>query len=561
MVLKKMPLTVNGKLDYRNLPEPCGERSSQTQYAPPRTATERVLASVWEECLGIDRVGIDENFFACGGDSIRAVQLVYRAREHGVNMTVAALFERQSIRELAAALDTADRALGSHQPVDLQAISLPVPQGSSDAYPLSAMQEVMVREYARYAATGRGVYHVQQLFQFTDESPSAEAMRDALAALTQAHPILRTRFITRSSGDVIQLVSESIRLPFVEHAPRNLSVQEEQQHGLEIMRSDRMWPFALDGTAVPWRAQWLRTAADRFVLLLSIHHAIDDGWGNQQMLSQLFDFYARAKQGEALDPQRRPNVFKEFVALERELRESAQSERFWRSRELPLSGGAVRARTHFDRAAAGDLEEYKVALDSATLRKLRSLGRRLQLQLKAVLLNAYVGALCHELSLSQLTVGVVTNGRSARLSDALNTLGLFWTMLPLPVVGEIVAERGPARMRAIHDLLASAEPHAMYPATRAAGCATLDEMFFATFNFTDFHNATELGDGRALCLRSYRGLDRFHYPLNYLFAVDQQTQRLFVHVEFDDRCFDQEDIRRITDRIVACLEECTLVEP
>ncbi|MET0498207.1 MAG: amino acid adenylation domain-containing protein [Steroidobacteraceae bacterium] len=560
MVLEKMPLTANGKLDHRNLPEPSGQRWSQTQYAPPRTVTERVLASVWEECLGIDRVGIDDNFFACGGDSIRAVQLVYQAREHGVHLTVALLFARQSIRELAPALDEVDRSLVSHQPVDVQAIALPAPRGSSHAYPLSAMQEVMVREYARHAATGRGVYHVQQLFHFTDESPFAEAMCNAFAALAQAHPILRTHFVRQSNGGFIQVVAKSIDLPFVERAPLDLSIEEEQQHGLEAMRSDRMRPFALDGTAVPWRAQWMRTAADRFALLLSIHHAIDDGWGNQQMLSQLFDFYARAKRGDALDPERRPNVFMEFVALERELRESAESERFWRSRELPLSGAAVRASSHFG-GIVGDGDEYKVALDDATMRKLRALARRSRLQLKAVLLNAYVEALCLELSLPRLTVGVVTNGRSARLSDALNTLGLFWTMLPLPVTAEILAERGPARMRAIHDLLASAEPHAMYPATGAAGCATLDEMFFATFNFTDFHNATELGDGRVLRLRSYRGFDRFHYPLNYLFAVDRRTQRLFVHVEFDDRCFDRDGIRRITDRILAGLDECTRAEP
>lgn len=552
VVLEKMPLTANGKLDYRNLPEPSGERAEHTAYVPPRTATERVLASVWEECLAVHTVGIDDNFFACGGDSIRAVQVVYLTRERGVDMPVSLLFERQTIRELATALDATDRPSSPQRPIFVDEITVPVPEGltAADAYPLSAMQEVMVREYARHATTARGVYHVQQLFEIFDTSPSADAMCGAFSALADAHPVLRTRFLRQGDDSLVQLVTEGACVPFIEHTPVKLFVQEAEEYGLELMRKDREQPFDLDGATLPWRVQWTRTDADRFTMLLSIHHAIDDGWGNQQMVSQLFDLYARAKQGAGTHLERRPNVFKEFVALERELQRSAESERFWRSREFARSGlDKLARRTDHGRSTG----EHEITLDSTMLRELRTLARRLRLQLKAVLLDAYVEALCQELKLPQLTVGVVTNGRSARLSDALNALGLFWTMLPIPVVGEFAASRGAARIRALHDVLASAEPHAMYPAARAAGCPSLDEMLFATFNFTDFHNAAQLGDGTTLRVQGYQSSDRFHYPLNYLFAVDQKTQRLFLHAEYDDRFFSGEDIGRITDRIVAAL--------
>ena len=106
VVLERLPLTPNGKLDRRALPAPelRGEGSS---YRGPRTPAEEILCGLFAEVLGVVRVGIEDNFFALGGDSIVSIQLVSRARRAGVLLTPRAVFQHQTVEALARAVDAA----------------------------------------------------------------------------------------------------------------------------------------------------------------------------------------------------------------------------------------------------------------------------------------------------------------------------------------------------------------------------------------------------------------------------------------------------------------------
>jgi amino acid adenylation domain-containing protein len=102
VMLKGLPLTANGKVDRRALPAPDHARPELEQsYAPPNTAVEEILVSIWVEVLGIEQVGIHDSFFALGGDSIRSVRVVALAKELGLDFTVQQLFQHQTISELA----------------------------------------------------------------------------------------------------------------------------------------------------------------------------------------------------------------------------------------------------------------------------------------------------------------------------------------------------------------------------------------------------------------------------------------------------------------------------
>jgi len=109
--LDALPLTVNGKVDRGALPAPGAERPDlEAPFVPPRTPGEATLAAVWEEALGLEGIGVHDNFFALGGDSIRALRVVALARERGVEVSLQALFLHRSVAELAAALSAAARA-------------------------------------------------------------------------------------------------------------------------------------------------------------------------------------------------------------------------------------------------------------------------------------------------------------------------------------------------------------------------------------------------------------------------------------------------------------------
>jgi len=103
VTLRELPLTTSGKVDHRALPEPSPSAAGAAG-VPPRTPTERRLAAIWSDVLGMDAVGIDDNFFDLGGASIQCMRVVTQANEAGLSLTPEMLFEHQTIAELAAAL-------------------------------------------------------------------------------------------------------------------------------------------------------------------------------------------------------------------------------------------------------------------------------------------------------------------------------------------------------------------------------------------------------------------------------------------------------------------------
>ncbi len=111
--LPALPHTPNGKVDHRVLPMPdvAGAAAGEDGYVPPRNPVEERLAAVWAEILGLPRVGVHDNFFRLGGDSILSIRVVSRAREAGLEISLYQMFERQTVAELAAGAVVLDRSL------------------------------------------------------------------------------------------------------------------------------------------------------------------------------------------------------------------------------------------------------------------------------------------------------------------------------------------------------------------------------------------------------------------------------------------------------------------
>jgi acyl carrier protein len=114
MVLPSLPLTANGKLDRKVLPEPEGEAYAHRQYEAPQGEVERVLTQLWQELLRVERVGRRDNFFDLGGHSLLAIQLITRITNNfRVELPIRDIFERSTPRELALAIEARETAAAS----------------------------------------------------------------------------------------------------------------------------------------------------------------------------------------------------------------------------------------------------------------------------------------------------------------------------------------------------------------------------------------------------------------------------------------------------------------
>jgi hypothetical protein len=177
----------------------------------------------------------------------------------------------------------------------------------------------------------------------------------------------------------------------------------------------------------------------------------------------------------------------------------------------------------------------------------------LNVSLKAIALAAYL-ALIQELARtdSGATVGIVANGRSERLSDPLSSLGLFWNMLPFAAI--VPAAPGSGWIAQVQAQLSAIEPHTLYPLAQIEAMHGSRELFFASFNFTNFHNVYAPGQDSDLQILDAGGRDRFDYPLGFLFGIDQGLDSVTLHVTIDQRFFDQDDAPSLAQRYLALLD-------
>ncbi|MEW5925947.1 MAG: amino acid adenylation domain-containing protein [Gemmatimonadota bacterium] len=565
VVLPEMPLTANGKLDRRALPAPGAGRTLRPAYASPASAAERLLQEVWQEVLGAERVGVLENFFAAGGDSMRAVQMVAALRKRGMALTVRDLSEEPTIRALAERTDAAGRPGGApeagvpHHLADLpeqewSRVRSVFPEPFQDVYPASRMQAVMLAEYARDSARA-GVYHPQQCHRLTDASLSTDALRHAIEQVVRRHAVFRTVFATASDGTLLQVVRESPSVPIGYQDLRGLSPDEQDRAVGARLAEDLDTPFdPFDPHGSLIRFVIFHREDHVADLLISAHHAVEDGWGNVHFLGTLFEAYADARDGRPVSAAPLPDPYREFVALEAEILASDEARTFWRDRMRHVSSPWPTPRG----GAGASPRESPVVREAAPelTAALRETASREGVALKALYLSSFLDVVATLSGGVDACAGVVWNGRSERLSDPLTALGLFWNLVP--VARPATASGGAAgRALAVHHDLLQADRFGRYPLAEIVADRGGREPFFSTFNFLHFRNWSGRDAVRGGRVEPVYGLDRLHLPFNLAVSLAPRGEGARLLVVYDDRFFSRDDVAAALEMYLLRLEELT----
>ncbi|MEU1661973.1 condensation domain-containing protein, partial [Streptomyces griseofuscus] len=280
MALDVLPLTVNGKLDQRALPQP-SLQGHTTDGRAPRTPAEEVLCTVFAEVLGLPSASVDDDFFRRGGHSLLATRLVSRVREiFGVRLLVRDLFRYPTVAALAERI-AGDRAEASRPAL--------VAGERPARLPLSPAQRRLwfLDQMEGPSAT----YNIPMAIRLTGDLDRA-ALRGALADVVGRHEALRTLFPAEHGEPRQQIVpADRAEVPFTV-----LGADEDTLAARISEQAGR--PFALD-SELPLRGVLFELAPDHHVLLLVVHHIVSDGWSNTPLMRDLGTAYSARVEGAA----------------------------------------------------------------------------------------------------------------------------------------------------------------------------------------------------------------------------------------------------------------------
>ncbi|MEV7144842.1 amino acid adenylation domain-containing protein, partial [Streptomyces tauricus] len=439
MELAALPLTANGKIDQAALPAPddAARVGSAEAYVEPRVGLEQLLAGVWAQVLGVERVGAEDNFFELGGDSISSIRVVARARELGIHVTVAQLFDHQTVAGLAS--------VASEESTTDAEQGLVVGE-----FPLTPIQRwFLERELPQPQ------HFNQSTVLETRGRIEPELLRTALGALVEHHDALRSHFV-RKAGEWVGRVMAAVE-PADLVTVIDTSAADVEEEFLETRATEVQAGLGLTDEPLLRAALFDRGERGQ-LLLVVVHHLVVDAVSWPVLLEDLASAYEQAERGVVRVEF--PPKTSSYLGWARRLGELAVSPEVageaahWREVEAaaePLPREYEGANTV---AAA---RRVSVALDAGrTERLLREVPGAFRTQINDVLLSALGAVFTEWTGSASVVVDVEGHGREdvGADIDVSRTVGWFTSVHPVALRGVEDGDLGALLRRTKEDLRA-----------------------------------------------------------------------------------------------------------
>jgi amino acid adenylation domain-containing protein len=302
--LEEMPRTPNGKIDRRALAviAPVAPEGGE---AAPGSLVEELLAGIWSDVLGVERVGAEDDFFSLGGHSLLATQVVSRVREvFGVDLPVRILFEAPTLATLARRIDRASGPSEELPPL------VPVPR--AEVMPVSfAQQRLWLLDQRE---PGNAAYNVPEALRLRGPLDLA-ALRRSFDDVTRRHESLRTTFASRE-GEPVQVVAPAhpVSLPLVSLQGLPLELREAEVRRLALREAQQ--PFDLARGPL-LRLLLLRLGDEEHVVLVTMHHIISDGWSMGLLTREMTRLYRPHAAGSPAELPALPIQYADFAVWQR----------------------------------------------------------------------------------------------------------------------------------------------------------------------------------------------------------------------------------------------------
>jgi amino acid adenylation domain-containing protein len=410
--IDEIPLTLNGKIDYKTLPDP--EQPGQGGYSAPLDETEQRLAEIWQEILEVDQVGRDDDFFELGGHSLLAIRLISVVRKaFETEMPIGDIFDYPTIAQLKTRLNKSHAVL--------PAIT---PQPKAGPIPLSFSQE---RLWFIDKLEGSISYHIPTVLRLSGPL-DLEALEFVLQAIINRHEVLRT-VIYEIDGIGYQRVNPKnqwklLTIDGTTLSTDNLSLRQKIQQLISK-------PFDLSKDDM-LRAQLIKLSETENLLVVTLHHIASDGWSTSIIVKEILDLYKAFKLKRFNLLEDLPIQYADFAIWQRKYLEGEilnQKLAYWKRK---LEGvPALDFPTDYVRPAVQSIrgKSIKFSIDKKLTEQLKDLSQQNNATLFMTLLSAFKVLLYKYSSQQDICVGVQIAGRNSQELEGL--IGFFLNALAL----------------------------------------------------------------------------------------------------------------------------------
>jgi putative pyridoxal-dependent aspartate 1-decarboxylase len=421
VTLDMLPLAPNGKVDKKALPAPDSAINRQHEYVAPRNQSEEIIANIFGNVLGVPNVGIHDNFFELGGHSLLATQLISRLRVvFELEIPLRAVFESPTVAQLERAIKQLSATKSG--------LSLPPiqPRTEGEQLPLSWAQE---RLWFLNQLESSATYNMPEAIRITGML-NINALQQALSEIVRRHEILRTSFSTIGDRPIQIIHSEAtLKIEVVDlqqlKAKRETALQQKIQQ-------EATTPFDLEFAPLI-RCSLLQLDNREYVLLLTMHHIVSDGWSMGRLIQELSSLYRAFCAGESSPLPELSIQYADFAVWQRQWLSGKVLDTqlsYWQQQlqgvpellQLPTDRPRPRVQAH-----QGATQSF--TLDTELSQKLQALSRKSGSTLFMTLLAAFATLLYRYSGQTDILIGSPIANRNR--SEIESLIGFFVNTLVL----------------------------------------------------------------------------------------------------------------------------------
>ncbi|HLP47044.1 MAG TPA: amino acid adenylation domain-containing protein, partial [Candidatus Kapabacteria bacterium] len=521
VVLERIPLTANGKIDRRALPEPGSHQSRQ--YVEPVTDTQKKLVQIWSEVLGLEKIGINENYFRIGGDSITAIKLAsFINKRMNTHMMVMDLYSNETIEKLAFIIEQSqlqgsneELALAQQEVEELKNRIIaenaltPMDPNIEDIFPMCDIEKGMT--FYTLTDSDVAMYHDQFIYQIKYTNFDILRLKKALTLLVAKHEMLRTAFNLGDYEEPVHILYKNIQIDFMDFDISKMEKLSQEMYIRNFIEEDRRIPFNIMKAPL-WRIRTFILNQNYICVLWIFHHAILDGWSVASLMTELNNTYLELKATPHYFPQKLNSTYKHFVIEQIVEKKKDDVRNYWQGeledyKRLDFSG----LKNDNDTPA---IKRVRHKYGNAMLQKLSGTAEIYNTSVKHLCLGAYIYMLNMISYEDDIVVGLVTNNRPIR-EDSEKMLGCFLNTIPIrfkvPDSATYIEYIRLIDAKIVE--LKKYERLSLFEILRTIGEISQNKnpIFDTIFSFIDFHvyelleldNKETSGDGDGLSLEGY----------------------------------------------------------